>query len=198
MKILIFTLCLFISGCTIYTEKQSEVLSQSVYATKDSIDEARIDLADKYAQEAARIVKPPKTKINISPIYSPGTTKPSLTNSEVSKETANKNRIVIVPEKYKNQNVVVVSSGEYNQLLEDKNISAQLKSDYTAFKIHTENVDKELVKQEGYKNKMVMDLNRMQKEIAQKNLLILRLYIAIAGLSALLIGGVYLRMKGIL
>ena len=40
---------LFLVSCTVYTEKQSEALSQSVYATKDSIDYARIDLDDSYS-----------------------------------------------------------------------------------------------------------------------------------------------------
>ena len=57
------------SGCTVYTEKQSEAASQTVYATKDAIDNARIDLAEQYINEAVKLIKPPKTRINIEPIY---------------------------------------------------------------------------------------------------------------------------------
>ena len=61
-RILFVVFCFLFSSCTIYTEKQSQALSRTIYATKDSLDEARIDLADKYSAEATRLVKPPKKK----------------------------------------------------------------------------------------------------------------------------------------
>ena len=69
-NIYIYALCipilfLFLYGCTIYTEKQSKALSQTVYATKDSLDVARIDLADSYINQAVKIVKPPKKRIDV-------------------------------------------------------------------------------------------------------------------------------------
>lgn len=176
------------SGCTVYTEKQSEALSQSVYATKDSIDQSRIDLAEKYANQATRIVKPPKKKIPISAIY--------LTKDNSGQEP--KDKITIVPEKYGNQQAFSVNSERYVELLKNKTIYEQLNSDKKIYETHVENVEKELSKQDKYANQMVMNLNRLQKEIIEKNLLILRLYIAIAILSVIMAGGVYLRMKGIL
>jgi hypothetical protein len=186
--VVVFTL---FTGCTVYTEKQSEVLSQSVYATKDSITEARIDLADKYINEAVRIVKPPKNKISISGIY---TNQLNTTNST----SQAKNRVILMPEQYKGQEAIAINSEKYEKLLENKDIFGQLELDKKVFATHTQNVNKELSKQERYNNQMVLDLNRMQKQLVEKNLLILRLYIAIGLLSASLIGGIYLRMKGIL
>jgi uncharacterized protein YgbK (DUF1537 family) len=63
----LYLVCL--SSCTVYTEKQSEAVSQSVYATKDSIDNARIDLAEEYINQAVKLIKPPKNRIDIQPIY---------------------------------------------------------------------------------------------------------------------------------
>lgn len=68
-KIIALFAIVFLSGCTVYTEKQTEAVSQTVYATKDSIDNARIDLAEQYINETARLVKPPKNRINIQPVY---------------------------------------------------------------------------------------------------------------------------------
>ena len=52
---LLAILSIFIfNGCTVYTEKQTEAVSQSVYATKDSIDLARIDLAESYINETVK------------------------------------------------------------------------------------------------------------------------------------------------
>ena len=65
----VLILSLFLFGCTVYTEKQSNALSQTVYATKDSLEAARIDLADSYINEAVKIVKPPKKRIAVEAIY---------------------------------------------------------------------------------------------------------------------------------
>jgi hypothetical protein len=194
-KVLGFLICIFLTSCTVYTEKQSEALSQSVYAAKDSINEARIDLADKYTEQAARIVKPPKKRIDIQGVY-----KPSIPFSETipSNKDSTKERIVIVPERYKNQTVIVVSSLEYQQLLNDKNIFDQLQKDHANLQLHTKNVDEELTRQENYNNKMIQDLNRMQKQLIEKDLAILKRNIIIVCLVLSIGGGVYLRMKGIL
>jgi hypothetical protein len=188
---------LFLTSCTVYTEKQSEALSQSVYATKDSINEARIDLADKYSEQASRIVKPPKKRINIQGIYK--TTEhfnESVSNS--NNKIVSRDRVVIVPEKFKNQTVIVVSSQEYQQLLKDKDVFVQLQKDHSNLQEHVKNVDEELTKQENYNNKMIQDLNRMQKQLVEKDLAILKRNILIVVLILTIGGGVYLRMKGVL
>jgi hypothetical protein len=60
------------------------------------------------------------------------------------------------------------------------------------------NVDQELQKQLQYNNKIIQDLNTLQKQLVEKNLHILKLYIVIIGLIVSIAGGIYLRIKGIL
>ena len=59
-------------------------------------------------------------------------------------------------------------------------------------------VDEELTKQQGYVNKMIQDLNKMQKQLIEKELAIWKRNVVIACLILSIAGGVYLRMKGIL
>lgn len=188
--LIITLLSLFLTSCTVYTEKQSEVLSQNVYATKDSIEQARIDLADSYINEVTRIVKPPKTRVEIKGIYQ--------TPTSPDKVNTTKERIVIVPEKYKNDKVIVVNSLEYETLLKDKAIASQLQKDNANLVKIKNDTDKELQKQAEYTNKMVKDLNELQKQILKKNITILRLSIALGAVLLVFAGAIYLRIKGIL
>lgn len=195
--ILLLIFCIIFSSCTVYTEKQSEALSKSVYATKDSIDNARIDLADFYINESTRIVKPPKARVDIKPIYKK--TLDSVASSSKSSPTVvNKQRIVIVPEKYKNDTVVVINSEEYQQLLKDKEIFAQIEKDNKNLVETKKIVDEELIRQMEYNDKMVKDLNIMQKKLVEKDLAILQRNIIIVLLFLVIIGATYLRIKGIL
>jgi len=198
--IIILISVLFLNSCTVYTEKQSEALSRTVYATKDSIDSARVDLAEEYANQSVRIVKPPKNRIPIQAVYSSvkegvGSLGSSAYNEKSDK---NNNRIVIVPAKYNKQTVVVVSSKEYEELLKEKKIFNQIQSDYDILQKEIKKVDSELTRQEDYNNKMIADLNKMQKQLVEKDLAILKRNIVIVILVASMIGGIYLRMKGIL
>lgn len=201
MRYTILLATLFLCGCTVYTEKQSEALSQTVFATKDSIDKARIDLADFYVDQASRIVKPPKKRIEINSVYKPSaptTTIPVLntSNKKTPEYNQSKQRIVIIPEKYKNDTVIVVSSEEYSQLLKDKQIFAQLQKDTENITEAKKVVDEELIKQMQYADKMVQDLNIMQKKLVEKDLAILQRNIVIVVLSSLIGIGIYLRFKG--
>jgi hypothetical protein len=175
---------LALSGCTVYTEKQSEAVSQSVYATKDSIDFARIDLAESYINEATKFINPPKKRIQINAIYQ----KPISVNDS-------KQRIVIVPEQYKNDKVVVVNSTDYNDLLKDKEIAARLKKDNEDLTKAKEGFDKELQKQKEMSDKMIIKLNEQQKTILKQRLMILWEGIIIAVLVALIVGYIYIRMN---
>ena len=191
--------CFFISSCTVYTEKQSQSLSRAVYATRDSFEKARIDLATSYASEAARIVKPPKNKIEIKSVYKPATI-PVIASSAKSKTpvSINKQRVLVIPDEYKNDTVVVVNSDEYQQLLKDKEVFEQLKKDHEQTLKFKNEVDDELARQEAYANKMIQDLNRMQKQLVEKDLAILKRNIIIVILLLTIGGATYLRIKGIL
>lgn len=187
LKFILFSF-LFLAGssCTVYTEKQTEALSQTIYASKDSLDAARIDLVDSYVSEATRIVKPPKQRIEIKAIY------------QKAKKDGSKDRVVVIPEKYKNDVVVVVTSKEYEELLKDKEAHDQLKKDNEKLNQAKKAVDEELIKQTVYNNKMVSDLKEMQKSLVERDLGILKRDVIIAILISTIGAGVYLRMKGVL
>jgi hypothetical protein len=188
---------LFLNSCTVYTEKQSEALSRSVYATKDSMDAARIDLADRYVNEATRIVKPPKKRIDIQPVYKKNID--TISSQSKAKPTIiNKQRVVVIPEKYKNDTVVVVSSDEYQQLLKDKETYQQIEKDMQNLSETKQVVDEELIRQLEYNDKMIKDLNIMQKKLVEKDLAILQRNIIIIVLLTSIVGATYLRIKGIL
>jgi hypothetical protein len=198
-RLICVTVLLLLVSCTVYTEKQSQALSRAVYATRDSFERARIDLANSYASEAARIVKPPKNKIEISSVFKDVTI--PVVASQAKPKTpipVNKQRVLVIPEQYKNDTVVVVNTEEYQQLLKDKQTFEQLKKDFKQTLKFKAEVDNELAKQEAYANQMIVDLNKMQKQIVEKNLAILQRNIIIIGLLAAIGGATYLRIKGIL
>ena len=197
-KLFLFCFILLsLNSCTVYTEKQSEALSRSVYATKDSLDNARLDLADNYSNESTRIVKPPKKRIDIKPVYKKNIDTIS-SQSKFKPTIVNKQRVLIIPEKYKNDTVVVVSSEEYQLLLKDKEIYAQIEKDNNSLLETKKIVDEELIRQMENNDKMIRDLNIMQKKLVEKDLAILQRNVVIVLLLASIGGATYLRIKGIL
>ena len=224
MKTYIIISCFLIllTSCTIYTEKRSEALSQAVYATAESINNARFDKAGPYAEQAKRLAYAPKNKISVPPIITSNTKKIESTNktidvkksssnvktgstlnSSVIKATTNANdeeqflRLVI-PESLKHAKLLIENSDEWNELLQTKKFKEQLEIDNANLKKLSTDIDTELQKQLKYNNQMVIDLNTMQKKLVEKDLLITRLYIFIFVLLLSIAGGIYLRIKGIL
>jgi hypothetical protein len=200
--IYIITISFFIVSCTVYTTKQSEILSQSVYHANDSFDKGRFDLTDSSLDEAVRIVRPPEKRIPVEEIINKKTssTTPSLhviaSNSGKNKQTGE--RIIIVPEKFKGTTVVVVNSEEYSQLLKDKEIFVQLQNDYKNLKNLQEKVDQQIISEQKNAEKLVNDNNLMQKKLVEKDFAILKRNIISVILILIIAGGIYLRMKGIL
>ena len=193
-------LLLFVSSCTIYTEKQTEALSRVVYASKDSLEAARIDLADQYVTETTRIIKPPKKRILIEAVYKKIDQHVNTisSSSKLNIVPVNKQRTIIIPERFRNDTVVVVNTEEYQQLLKDKDTFAQIQRDTIGLLDAKKAVDEELIHQMGLKDKMINDLNVMQKKLVEKDLAILQRNIIILGLLAAMGGATYLRIKGIL
>ena len=203
MKTLFLFLFILLSlnSCTVYTEKQSEALSKVVYASKDSMEAARIDLADKYVTETTRLVRPPKNRIKIESIYQKSIQQHIETIASSSNREPipiNKQRMVIIPEKYRADTVVVVSTEEYQRLLKDKETFAQIQRDNEGLAEAKETVDNELIRQIENRDKMINDLNIMQKKLVEKDLAILQRNIIIVFLISAIGGATYLRIKGIL
>ena len=222
--IVFFTLLL--ASCTVYSEKRSEALSQAVFATADSVQTARFDLADKYSKEATRLAFPPKKAIKISPIVTRPSAKPTVsvekpktnvsiksissnqtlttppisnnsTYSPLLEPTGNVMRLVI-PEKFKDYPLLIENSTEWNDLVKTKEFSKQLESDIKNLYLLKKNVDAELAKQNQMNSKMVQDLNIMQKKLVQKDLAILKRNVVIVSLLLVMAIALYLRIKGVL
>jgi hypothetical protein len=180
---ILFGLLFCLSGCTVYTEKQSEAVSQNVYAVNDSISKARIDLAEFYSNETTKFIVPPKHPIKIDSIYEPS-----------NQQSADKKRIVVVPDKYKNDKVIVVGSNDYNQLLKDSAIKKQLQQESLQKDAQIKLNTAELTKQKDMRDKMVKDLNALQKENLQLKLALLKSGIAIAVLLGLMLVYIYFKL----
>jgi hypothetical protein len=220
--ILISCFLISLTSCTIYTEKRSEALSQAVYATAESINNARFDKAGPYAEQAKRLAYAPKNKISVPPIITSNTKRTESTNNKIDVKKSSSNvktgstlnssvikattntddeeqflRLVI-PESLKHAKLLIENSDEWNELLQTKKFKEQLEIDNANLKKLSNDIDAELQKQLKYNNQMVIDLNIMQKKLVEKDLLITRLYITIFGLILSIAGGAYLRIKGIL
>lgn len=208
--ILFFSL-LLISGCTVYSEKNSEALSQSVYASKDSLDNERVDLAQQYVNQAVRIVVPPKKRIPINPIYSDDdaavpvqvhsnnphkTSRLSSSAKDKNNENVQPNRkkVVTLPESFAKDKIVFVNSSEYKKLLEDRKTAEQLKWDYYYLNEDKKQVDLQIVKDKDINNKMITDLNNYQKEVYKLRFELLWRDIIIGALSLLILGFIYLKV----
>ena len=188
MKKILFFALLCITGCTYYTEKQSEALSQNVYATNDSVNKGRVDLAYYYSAETTKLVKLPKHRIPIQPIVKAGKV---IKGAQPDDST----RIIVVPAQYKGDSVVVVGSSDYQELIKTKSIAEQLKKDNVNLANDKKDTDREVVRQKDMNNKMVIDLNHLQQEVYKKDLQILWRNIIIISLFVLIAGYIYLRMN---
>lgn len=196
-KMLVFCIVLFgLPACTVYTEKQTEAVSKVVYATKDSIDGARFDLADEYITEATRLIRPPKNKIPIHSMNESNKSAPK--DKKINPTVSSKTPVIIVPERLRGLKVVVVNSEEYNLLIQSKESHKQLKSDYANLELAKKLVDEELTTQSHNRDKMLREINILKESISNKNIAILKLSIACGALSIGLIGVAVLKIKGIL
>jgi len=220
-KLLFLIPCLYLcTSCTVYTEKRSQALSQAVFATKDSVDAGRFDLAEKYGEQATKLAFPPKKKIKIESIY----TKPKApiapkveiitkyvpikvtSNSTVSPvdqpakvDVPEENVLrIVVPDKFKDATLLVEGSTEWQELMKSKDFAKQREIDYTNLEKLKLAVDKELLRQKEMNDKMVRDLNTLQKKVIEKDLVILKLWVALTLVVAIFLLAIYLRIKGIL
>ena len=227
MRIIFILLSIILMcSCTVYSEKRSEALSQAVFATADSVQVARFDLADKYSKEATRLAFPPKKAIKISPIITKPSVNPMVSveksKPNVSIKTTNSNQPLtntpipntlasssllyptdsvirlVIPEKFKDYPLLIENSTEWNNLIKTKEFSKQLEIDLKNLSILKNDVDAELAKQNEMNNKMVVALNVMQKKLVQKDLAILQRNVVIVSLLLVMAVALYLKIKGIL
>ena len=217
---LITLLLIIVTGCTIYTEKRSEALSQAVYATSSSILNARIDFAAKYAEQAKRLAYAPKKQIDILPLITEDVKKIETVNSstKITSNSAKKSSVIptsiitattvdnqnqkivrlVIPEFLKHAKLLIENSEEWNELIKNKEINLQLEQDKANLQKLAQDIDAELAKQQKYNSELLNELHNLKTKVAEKQVTIYKLYITIAVLLGAIVGGIYLRMKGIL
>lgn len=129
------------SGCSSAAKRKQEVQRQVLYSVIDSVKKSRYDLAEKYANEAARVIPPPKKRIVINEF--------KLDNPKFAPESGLKlktdTNLVVLPEKESGKKVIVRESAEYKKAVSENKTLAktELSNDKTIEKLGTQ-VDKVL------------------------------------------------------
>jgi len=106
--ILLMGSSLLLTNCaTPVAQRERQAISKGVYATKDSIDVSRYDLAKSYINETTRLVPPPdpKDRIKIPPFKTGQKGEPEI-------------QYVVLPPNEQQKHIIVLNSPEYNQILE--------------------------------------------------------------------------------
>lgn len=183
---------------TVYVEKQTENVSRTVYATKDSLDKARIDLASRYINETTKLIVPPKNRIQIEAIYVPVLKPQTTKNVKSLPKIEEKKRVVIIPPQFANEEVIVVGSEEYDNLIIAKEIADQLAKDKINLEKEIQLTDKTLRSNQESIAKMTADVNTLNVKIEQKNSLIFKLITILVATIGLIGVYVYLKVKYLL
>jgi len=173
---------------TRYIPKDSEPLSRAVYATSDSIDKGRIDLADQYSKTVITLVVPPKERIEIQPLVSKSKSNPT----EKSKN------ILVIPKHLQGMEVIVVDSIEYQKLLEIKENVVQIQKEVIDLKNQKKEVEDQLRDQTEAKSQLLKDYDNLVLELKDKQLTLLKRNITIAGLFLLIGLYIFFKVKKIL
>lgn len=176
MKNLLLLFVLLVAGCnSIPVMTQSPQVSTTVAAIKDSFEAARIDLADKYASALELLVTPPEKRIEIKPIYKDG------------------NRVAVIPEKYRADNVVVVGTLEWSNLLKVKEVASQLALDVTNLNGELEKVREELIHQQQIKQNLAESNIKLTEENQKAHAALFKRTAYLVGLLSLI--GIYIYLK---
>jgi len=185
-----FLLALLLTSCAVDTPpKYSEEVSQVVYATHDSIENARIELAKEYSNQTVRLITPPKQRIPVKPIII------SCPPSKPGERPIDK-RVVIVPPEYGKDEVVVVGSKEYQELMDKVVLATQLQTDLDNLKKAKGAVDLALIKEQERVKKLEEDYNKAQVKLKENQTSLIKRDLIIAGLSLLIGVYAYLKVKG--
>jgi len=185
----VFLLLLFsLISCapTRYIPKDSEPLSQAVYATSESIEKGRIDLADQYAKNAKLLVDPPKNPFTVKAIISK------------AKEKDIGKAVVVVPSYLTNMDVIVVGSEQYKKLLEIKENAVQLQVEFENLQKEKEEVYKALTDQREAKMQLLKDYDKVVSDLKDKQLALLKRNIIITSMSFFIGLYIFLKVKGLI
>ena len=170
MKKIWLTILFLITACSsVPVYKQSPEINTAAAAIKDSLDAARVDLAISYSDNLITLTTPPEKRIKIEPIYKNG------------------KRVAIIPDKYKEDNVVVVGTEEWSNLIRIKEVVLQLANDKTNLNAQIESTKEELIKQQKLKEQLAEDKvnltlknNDLSNSLSKTRLYLIGLIILIA------------------
>ena len=126
----------------------------------------------------------------------PWTKKPKAAATATPTPTpSDRKRVLVVPAAYKDSEVVVLGSDEYNELLNNKKVAEQLKKDYETLGKAKKTVDDTLKQEVENRDKMVVKINQLEKSNLRKTIVILVEGIIIAILGGILGLIVYMRFR---
>jgi predicted transcriptional regulator len=171
---------------TRYIPKDSEPLSQAVYATSESIEKGRIDLADQYAKNAKMLVDPPKNPFTVKSIIS------KVKDKDIGKA------VVVVPSYLTGMDVIVVGSEQYKKLLEIKDNAIQLQAEFENLQKEKDEVYKALQEQRETKSQLLRDYDKAVLDLKDKQLALLKRNVIIASMSFAIGLYVFLKIRGII
>ena len=182
MKRLLLVICCMLSSCSTrpVVISYSPEVTTTVAAIKDSFDAARIDLANSYTEALSMLVTPPEKRIQIEPIYKDG------------------KRIAVIPDKYKDSNVVIVGTEDWSNLVKTKDIVLQLANDKTNLNTQILSIQEELIEQQKIKQQLAEDNVNLQIKNTEANSSIFRLRAYMIGLISLILVYIYLKTKRII
>jgi len=173
--------CFLLASCgqpRVITKESTEV-ARTAYAIKDAFTQARVDLADEYSDQLSKLVVPPKDAIKITPIIKNG------------------KRVAVIPGKYTQDDVVVVGTNEWSDLLKIKDVVVQLANDKTNLNAQLEKTEEEVREQHALKEKLAADNIQLNLDIEKIKRTLLTRTLYIAGLLAAIAAYAYIKIKGI-
>jgi hypothetical protein len=169
-------------SCTssVVVQRNTEALSQSVYAVKDSLDVERVDMASRYINVTTNLVPPPKERIVVEPII----------KTDLKGE---KKRTIIVPDSYKGKNVVVIGSVEWDDLIKEADNAKTYKQDLENYKETSIKITEELQRQIQLVAEIQNKIDTLKLEKSKLETLIWKQRMIILILT--LIVGIYILIK---
>jgi hypothetical protein len=149
MRYLLLSLILLIGCAGNLNQKKTERVSQAVYATHESLEKSRIDLAKKYSDETIRLVAPPKKRLPIS----------SITFTKIDPETRVevKESIIVLPEASTGRSIRL-NSEEFFELLKQKEIANAYEQGEKNWQKYSEQVTIQIEKEKQAKEKLAAEL----------------------------------------
>lgn len=95
---------------------------------------------------------------------------------------------VILPERFRDANVIVVGSPEHQELLKSAENAKQAKIELEHLKATKELVDEQLRKNEEIQSNLIKKNQDLEIDVRDKRATILKLYMVIGGLTLVIVG----------